>query len=179
MSEERSSESRRTEASELLASVESQDVLSTDPALRITIASDPATPVSLLESLAQDQDARVREQVANNPNTPWSTLERLAWEFPRAFLFNPVGPLHLLEHPEQVCTEKTFWDTILREATIPILWWKWLSSHPLLRKSEAVRLHIQFAGEAAHPFGIPKIGEEYTLLTLVELLSAASAQGMP
>lgn len=127
--------------------------------------------------LAQDQDVQVREQVAGNPNTPWQILEQLAWEFPHAVLHNPVGPLQLLAHPEQISTNGAFRETLLREAAIPSLWWNWLKSHPTLSKSPTMWLHIQHAGETAHPFGMPQEDDEGTLLILVELLTAACTQG--
>ena len=81
------------EASNPVTSAQRLTELSADPHLRLVMASNPSAPVKLLEQLSQDQDEQVRQAVAGNPNTPWDILEHLAWEFPREFLANAVGPL--------------------------------------------------------------------------------------
>ncbi|HET8844617.1 MAG TPA: hypothetical protein VFN35_24315, partial [Ktedonobacteraceae bacterium] len=104
------------EAYNTATSVERLVELSEDPALRIMVAGNPASPTNLLALLAQDHDVQVREQVASNPNTPWPVLEQLAWEFPHAFLYHPVGSLQVMAHSEQISTDETFWGALLREA---------------------------------------------------------------
>lgn len=146
--------------------------LSADAHLRSVVASNPSAPASLLEQLAEDQDPQVRLGVAGNPNTPWPTLEHLAWEFPCAFLHNPAGPLQMVACPEQISTKETFW------GALPSPWWSWLKSYPVLSTSQAVHLHVQYAGEATHLYDVPHDEEEGVLLTRVELLTAASEQGM-
>jgi len=89
-------------ASNATISAERLKELRADLALRIIVASNPATPAHLLETLARDQDAQVRQTVAGNPNTPWQTLEHLAAEFPREFLHNPIALPQILAHLEQV-----------------------------------------------------------------------------
>ncbi|HET8844342.1 MAG TPA: hypothetical protein VFN35_22940, partial [Ktedonobacteraceae bacterium] len=164
------------EACNPATSAERLEALSKHPSLRGIVAGNPATPAYLLGRLAREQDARVRERVARNPNTPWPTLEQLAWEFPHDFLSNPVALLHMMVHPEQITTNNEFWGHLLREAAIPSPWWEWLRSHSVLGISQVVRLHIQYAGEAAHPYGDSTRDEEHDLLSLVELLSVASFQ---
>lgn len=144
---------------------------------QLMVASNPATSAYLLEDLAEHQDKEVRRAVASNPNTPWWTLEHLAEEFPQAFLSNPVAPLQIVAHPEQITLDGQFWDHLLKEATIPALWWSWLRSHPASEVSQMVRLHVQYAGEAPHPFGIAGQEEENDLLTLAELLMMALSHG--
>ncbi|HET8841458.1 MAG TPA: hypothetical protein VFN35_08320, partial [Ktedonobacteraceae bacterium] len=129
--------------------------------------------------LAQDTDRGVREKVAGNPNTSWQSLQKLAREFPRAFLHNPVGPLQLMANQEQVCTDVSFWDALLREPSIPALWWDWLLSHPTLSASQAVRLHVRYAGEVASPYDIPREEDIPASLTLIELFLAVSSQKVP
>ncbi len=152
--------------------------LSANPRLRPLVAGNPAAPANLLEGLAEDQDSQVRQIVANNPNTPWSVLERLAWEFPHAFLTNPVGSLQVLARPEQISTDSLFWDALLRVAELPLLWWNWLNSHPVLHAHPALRCHVRIAGETLHFAGDPLEAEDL-LLRLVELLMMASDQHVP
>lgn len=169
---------QQEEARHPQTSGERLEILSADPDLRTIVAGNPAAPAELLERLARDQMADVRRTVASNPNTPWPILEQLAYEFPHEFLHNPMGPLQMLERPEQISTSGVFWDGLLREASIPSLWWNWLKQHPTLRMSPGVRLHIQYAGETAHPSGCAGEEEEDTLLMLTELLTAASPLGV-
>lgn len=150
--------------------------LSADPRLRIVVAGNPAAPASLLEDLAREEDASVRLAVAGNPNTSWPTLLRLAREFPHAFLHNPVGLLQMLSDPTQINADERFWHTLLRVASIPALWWTFLSKLPALRTSTILRLHILVAGETRQPFGALQMEDEFTQLTLVELLTAARLQ---
>lgn len=145
---------------------------------QLMLASNPATSAHLLENLAEDQDEEVRRAVASNPNTPWQVLMQLAWEFPQAFLSNPVAPLQIVAHPEQITLDGQFWDHLLQEAIVPVVWWNWLRSHPASEVSQMVRLHVQYAGEAPHPFGIIGQEEANDLLTLVELLMLALSHGV-
>lgn len=168
--------SHEEEASNPATTTERLEALSNDPSLQAIVAGNPATPTYLLERFSRDQDAQVREKVASNPNTPWRTLEQLAWEFPHEFLSNPVVPLQMMAHSEQITTSDEFWGHLLREATVPSQWWNWLRSHQELGVSQAVRLHIQYAGEATHPYGVARQDEEHDLLSLVELLSVAFSQ---
>lgn len=88
--------------------------------------------------LAQDRNSQVRQAVASNPNTPWPILEHLAWMFPHSYLSNPISPLQMMAHPEQICTDGIFYDALLREASIPPLWWSWLRSQPVLRQRHSL-----------------------------------------
>src|SRR4051812_28535322 len=178
MSQEAIDGQRQAEANNPATSVQRLEILSADPSLRSIVAGNPAAPVHLLERLVQDKDGQVRKNVASNPNTPWPVLEHLAWEFPHEFLHNPVVPLQLVTHPAQVTTDTAFWDHLLWEATIPPLWWNWLRSYPASELSPSIRLHVQYAGEAIHPFGVPEQEEAQDLLTLVELLTVASDQSV-
>lgn len=175
MAEEDIKERSRAEAGHPATSAQRLETLSTDASLRSIVGRNPSAPASLLEILAQDQDAQVRQAVAGNPNTPWQTLEHLAWEFPREFLSNPIGPLQMLVHPEQISTEEAFGEALLREASIPPLWWNWVRDHSVLGTSQAVHLHIQFSGEIPS-FWHALLGEEHMLLPLVELLALDNSQ---
>jgi hypothetical protein len=155
------------------------ETLSANPTLRSLVAGNPSAPAHVLSHLASNPDVLVRKNVASNPNTPWQTLEYLATEFPHAFLHNPVGPLQMIASPEAISIDGIVWDALLREAAIPAQWWNWLLSHPTLSLREAVHLHVQYAGETLHFSGVPRQGEEKTLLTLVEILTAACGQGIP
>lgn len=150
--------------------------LSADPQLHRIITANPSAPGNLLAQLAQNKDHLIRKAIASNPNTPWHTLQQLAWEFPHEFLHNPAGPFQMLALPEHIDTNSEFWGTLLREASIPSLWWSWLTSHSALRTSQAVLLHVQHAGEATHPYDFSSGEDEEVLLTLVELLTAACEQ---
>ncbi|HET8842085.1 MAG TPA: hypothetical protein VFN35_11495 [Ktedonobacteraceae bacterium] len=133
MSQEEDNDLRqqRDEAGNPTLSPERLEALSTYPYLRGIVASNPGAPASLLERLARDPHDQIRQAVAGNPNTPWPLLVQLAWEFPRAFLSNPVGPFQIMAYPEQINTDEVFWNALLREASIPSLWWNWLLSHQL------------------------------------------------
>jgi hypothetical protein len=69
------------------------------------LASNPSTPVSLLEALAKDEDSSVRWSVAENPSTPLplkiSLLEALAKDknedVRRSVAENPSTPASVLE----------------------------------------------------------------------------------
>lgn len=141
------------EASNPTTSAQRLQQLCVDPQMRIIVAGNTAAPGQLLEILAEDQDVRVRQAVASNPNTPWITLEHLAGEFPGEFLHNPVGALQVLTHQELITINSRFWDALLREATIPPLWWNWLLGHPALGTRQSVLLHVQYAGEVTHLTG--------------------------
>ncbi|HET8844829.1 MAG TPA: hypothetical protein VFN35_25380 [Ktedonobacteraceae bacterium] len=179
MPKQEGDEQQQAEASNPTTIARRLEDLSASSALRSIVAGNPAAPPHLLAQLALDQDKAVRQAVASNPTTPWKILERLAWEFPHEFLHNPVGPLQMFMDPGQICTDERFWHALLREASIPSLWWSWLTGHPALRASRTLRLHTQSAGETSHPFGILQQEDEYTLLTLVELLTVASTRAEP
>lgn len=167
----------RYEARNAATNVERLEELSDTSTAQIMVARNPVTPARLLERLAQDQNAQVRAAVASNPNTPWLTLEELAWEFPQAFLHNPLGPLQMVAHPEQISRDEAFWGAVLREAAIPPWWWSWLRSYPTADLSHLLRLHIQEAGEATSPNRVIQQGEEIDLLMLVQLLTVTAIQG--
>lgn len=159
----------QTKAGDPQTSAQQLEALSQDLRLRILVAGNPASPTHLLEELAHDQGIQVRANVAGNPNTSWPTLEALAWEFPHAFLHNPVGPLQMIANPEQINTDKAFWEAVLREAPIPEGWINWLRSQPGLSQCQAVRMHVQFAGETVHPYRVAEEEEEQVLLLLTVL----------
>lgn len=165
------------EASNPATSAERLIELSEHAELRSTVASNYAAPASLLERLAGDQDEAVRQAVARNPNTPWKTLQGLAIEFSQEFLHNPAARLQMVAHPEQISLDSKLWDALVQNAELPPLWWSWLKSRPAAEVSQAVRLHVQYAGEAVHPFGVLEQEEGWDQLALVELLSIAHAQG--
>src|SRR5579859_1080901 len=73
--------------------------LSTMAELKPLIAANPATPEVTLVALSNEKDAAVRQAVAQNPNTAKHILLNLAWEFPRAFLSNPILQLLNLSDP--------------------------------------------------------------------------------
>ncbi|HET8843057.1 MAG TPA: HEAT repeat domain-containing protein [Ktedonobacteraceae bacterium] len=179
MAEKDVHEQHQAEASHPATSAQRLETLSADASLRAIVARNAAASAHLLEHLAQDQDSQVRRAVAGNPNTPWSVLEHLAVVFPNEFLSNPVAPLQIIAHQEQINTDDTFWETLLREASIPSWWWDWLINHPILRASQAVHLHVQYAGETPSFAGTLQKEHEETVLTLTELLLMACAQGMP
>ncbi|HET8843963.1 MAG TPA: hypothetical protein VFN35_21035 [Ktedonobacteraceae bacterium] len=195
------------EARDPATSTERLEELSHDPALRVFVASNPAAPALLLETLATDPDAQVRAAVASNPNAFWPTLEDLSWEFPRAFLHNPLGPIHLVAHPEQISTDGMFKDNLFREASIPPHWWAWLTNQPsnisedednrivqgFLQVhyedwwdwfdsptgwSPAASLHIQQAGETSDLYGLSLESSDVAdILQRIEMLTAATVQG--
>ncbi len=66
------------------------------------VAIDPNTNSELLEKLAENQNAKVREAVTSNPNTPANILLKLGAEFPSQLLANPIFTLLLLEKPNLV-----------------------------------------------------------------------------
>lgn len=167
------------EAGQFSTSEERLRELSMYSELRGIVAGNPSAPANLLEIFSEDQDVQVRQAVAGNPNAPWRTLQRLAREFPHVFLHNPAGPLQMVAHSEQISIYDEFWNAVLRATVIPPLWWNWLQSHPYLNTSQAVCLHVQYAGEAASFTGTPQEVDEDTLLTLAELLSVAVHQGIP
>lgn len=169
---------RQQEARDPATSSQRLETLSAYPELRPLVASNPVTPAHVLAPLASDPNALVRQAVAGNPNTPWQTLEKLAIEFPHEFLHNPVGSLQLMAHPEQISTDGVFRAALLREAPLPSLWWNWLGDHSESNPDDPLRSHIQTAGETPHWYGVPRQGDEWELLILVELISAALAQGM-
>lgn len=79
---------------------------------RKTVAKNPNTPAFLLEKLAEDIYADVREVVASNPNTPKSILSKLAEDKDKdvrvAVAKNPYTPAEVLF---ALALEKTwYWD---------------------------------------------------------------------
>lgn len=54
---------------------------SNDPALRIKVAGNIASPQDVLETLAQDPSAAVRSEVAKNPRAPYMVLQELSTDF--------------------------------------------------------------------------------------------------
>ncbi len=166
------------EASNPATSAERLIELSAHRPLRAIVAGNPAAPAPLLASLAQDVNVRVREAVAGNPNTPWPSLEQLAGEFPQAFLENPIGPLQMLAHPEQISTDEAFWDVVLPGASVPSMWWTWLSKHHVLGALPAVQLHLQYAGEPTPPYRDRRKGGGRDLFTLVLLLTEGYNRGL-
>lgn len=169
--------SKKREASSTSTSAQRLETLSTDPAMRSIVAGNPAAPAHLLESLAHDLNARVRQAVAGNPNTPWEVLQKLAWVFPYTFLSNPIVPLLMVIDPEQIRISDPLWEHLLWETELPPLWWNWLRSQPVSKVSPSVRLQVQYAGETMHLYGESRVGEEHLGLALVELLAAALVQG--
>src|SRR4051812_3154130 len=101
-------------ASDPMTSAERLAELSIYKELRSIVAANTATPMSILEQMALDQDARVRANVASNSNTPWKTLEALAAEFPHAFLHNPIGLLQIMAQPEQISPDTDIWNAVLQ-----------------------------------------------------------------
>ena len=69
--------------------------------VRCELASNPNTPVPLLEKLALDKNKDVRCHVASNPKVPISLLEKLALDKNKDVrchvAFNPKVPISLLE----------------------------------------------------------------------------------
>jgi hypothetical protein len=62
-------------------------------------ASSERSLPARLEALANHIDAEVRLLVASNPNTPVSVLLDLGQEFPSQLLKNPILPILFLEDP--------------------------------------------------------------------------------
>jgi hypothetical protein len=133
------------------------------------IASDTSTPPQTLETLAQDPDWQVRQAVAANSNTPWQILEQLAIDFPHEFLHNPAGLLQILAFPEEINTHEWFWGGLLRQASIPSSWWRWLKFNPTCEKFSSILLHVQHAGEITSFLNALNNEDEEILLTLIEL----------
>lgn len=57
------------------------DLLFSNKNLRISLASNPNTPVRVLEKLATDDDKDVRRSVAENPNTPVTLSKKLGIDY--------------------------------------------------------------------------------------------------
>ncbi|HET8846507.1 MAG TPA: hypothetical protein VFN35_33900 [Ktedonobacteraceae bacterium] len=178
MSQQEGDEQQRAEAANPATSAQRLEALSTNPFLRRIVAGNPAASALLLERLAQDQDEAVCQAVASNPNTPWKTLEALAEAFPQAFLHNPVGLWYLLGQPEHISTDAMFCGALLREESIPSLWWIWLRDHAGPDVHRLMHMHVQSAGETSQVYGLLEEEEEEVIFSLVELSSMACAQGM-
>ena len=69
--------------------------------VRIKVARNPNTTVSVLERLAKDKDWQVRYEVAENPSTPAGVLKILAddenWNVRYLVAENPNTPISVLE----------------------------------------------------------------------------------
>ncbi|MGD1918207.1 MAG: hypothetical protein ACFCAD_04580 [Pleurocapsa sp.] len=63
-------------------------------------AQNENTPPEILTELTTSKDKEIRRLVASNPNTPIEILEKLGEEFPDAIVDYPVFDLLLLENPE-------------------------------------------------------------------------------
>lgn len=74
--------------------------------IRAYVASNPQTPLSILEKLAKDNNEQVRVGIAQNPNTPASILERLAketsFDIRQAIAQNPNTPANLVVYLQQL-----------------------------------------------------------------------------
>jgi hypothetical protein len=70
--------------------------------IRAYLASNPQTPLSIIEKLAKDNNEQVRVGIAQNPNTPASILERLAketsFDIRQAIAQNPNTPAKLVAY---------------------------------------------------------------------------------
>jgi hypothetical protein len=80
------------EASDINTAPERLAALSHDHTLKTLIASNHATPATILETLSNEKDPIIRRAVTENPNTPVAILLHLAQEFPHTFLANPIMP---------------------------------------------------------------------------------------
>lgn len=67
--------------------------------VRKQLAKAEDTAPNILSALSNDSDAKVRLLVASNPNTPVRVLQKLGEEFPDAITDNPIFNLLLLENP--------------------------------------------------------------------------------
>ncbi|AFZ54695.1 variant leucine-rich repeat-containing protein [Cyanobacterium aponinum] len=66
---------------EMISSQWGYDLLFSNKNLRISLASNPNTPVRVLEKLATDDDKDVRRSVAENPNTPVTLSKKLGIDY--------------------------------------------------------------------------------------------------
>ena len=66
--------------------------------VRKQFAKAEDTAPDILTTLSNDSDAKVRLLVASNPNTPVNVLQKLGEEFPDAITDNPIFNLLLLEN---------------------------------------------------------------------------------
>ena len=71
-----------------------------------TQARDENTSPETLAELAKNEYYQTRKYVASNPNTPLNILESLAREFPAEIMTNPILELLILDNPSQLLTLK-------------------------------------------------------------------------
>ncbi|MGD1920712.1 MAG: hypothetical protein ACFCAD_18610 [Pleurocapsa sp.] len=67
-----------------------------------TQARDEDSSPENLAKLAENEHYQIRQYVASNPNTPLDVLEKLAREFPAEIMANSILELLLLENPSQL-----------------------------------------------------------------------------
>ena len=76
-------------------------VITQRPELRIVVARNRTIPRSVVERLAADKDASVRDAIARRRATPWQVLERLAKDADSgvrlAVAYNTSAPRRVLE----------------------------------------------------------------------------------
>ena len=142
------------EASDSTTAPERLAALSHDHTLKALIASNHATPATILETLSNEKDPVIRRAVTENPNTPVAILLHLAQEFPHTFLANPILPFLNLAQPDcmQDASPQT-WLHLLRCEHIPPMWLQWLQETPVPpydrvrgQVKATARLHIALAG---------------------------------
>lgn len=66
------------------------------------LAQNETTPPETLTIFGCSTDCLTRQYVASNPNTPIKILEQLAREFPNQIMANPVLKLLVLECPQSI-----------------------------------------------------------------------------
>lgn len=129
MAEKSTDHSLVAEAANPGTSPERLKELVSHPFLRLTIATNPATPDNVLDSLSKENDPAIRRRVVKNPNTPLAALLDLSWEFPHEFLANPVlslmafNSLNFLHH-----LSNPTWFQLLRCQEVPKAWLQWIVS---------------------------------------------------
>src|SRR5262249_3884866 len=97
----------------------------------LVLAADPSTPPSILESLAESDDAEAPAAVAGHPNTPSPVLFRLGEPSPLALLHNPIFPLLLLENPNLWCElPLPTLASLLRLEATPLSVVEWAAQNP-------------------------------------------------
>lgn len=69
-------------------------------------AQNENTSSEILAELAQIEDSLTRKYVASNPNTPVEILQKLASEFPEEIMANPILDLLILESPQSITAIK-------------------------------------------------------------------------
>ena len=110
------------------------------------VASNPATPLKLLQELTKRRDSTIRENLTGNFNTPINILLKLGKDYPAALFNNPIWYLirldnptgskipsdtliSLLEYDSKIIFEKIEQDSIFITAS----WLKNLASHSSYR----------------------------------------------